>query len=53
MSVFNYNYVVKTTKTSLLKVIFMITQRNQLMIPASSCIFSVFCNEEKSQKTQG
>lgn len=52
MSVFNDNYVVKTTKTGLLKVIFMITQRNQLMIPAS-CIFSVFCNEEKSQKRQG
>lgn len=29
--------------------IFITTQRNQLMIPASSCIFSVFWNEEKSK----
>lgn len=49
MNAFNYNYAVKATETSWLKMIFITTQRNQLMIPVSSCIFSVFCYKEKSK----
>lgn len=44
-----YNHPGKAAQTSFCKMIFITTQRNQLMIPVSMCIFSAFCNKEKSK----
>lgn len=49
MNVFMFDYVVKAAQTSFCRIIFITTQRNQLMIPMSSCIFSVLCNKGKSK----
>lgn len=47
MNAFIYHYPAKAAQTSFCKMIFITTQRNQLMIPVSSCIFSTLCNKKK------